>query len=274
MLTAAIAIVLASSTPTPTGTKDVVVGLYYDHQAGQATSLAGSSATSIYLATWRLTDGALCQALSLAASRGVAVQVAYNGSAGTADAQYIATRGIVASGGTVIACTFPQHIANNFMSADANYTLQGNYYYSPTAVQIGSYSMAVSGTHAASVNTTTFATIISGGTITMNDLPSPRSAVACNRRSLHPTMACPCDTSGTRQAARALRADGRLLDCEEHGTQTTLRDVAVMGCLQNMVLCRRHPLRRPSRPDRRRPRPALTTKRPAVLDPGRRRRAR
>src|SRR5271154_5182758 len=166
MHTLLVLIFIAGTPPPPNPTGDTVVGLYYAGQAQQATSLVGSAAHTLLIASWRITDGTLCSALALAASRGVAVQVAYDGSAGTNTAQYIATAGIRASGGTVIACNFPHHIANNFVSADADYTITGNYYYSPTAVQIGAYSIAISGTPAAAAAAVTFATITSGGTIT------------------------------------------------------------------------------------------------------------
>jgi hypothetical protein len=154
--------------PAPSGTKDIAVAVYYSQQSEAAVSLVGSAASSLTVATWRLTDGTLCQSLAHAASSGRSVVVAYNGSAGTSDAQYIATRGIVASGGTVVACDFPRHIANNFVSADGVYTITGNYYYSPSAVQIGSYSVAISGTNAAAQSASTFQTLISSGTVTIN----------------------------------------------------------------------------------------------------------
>jgi hypothetical protein len=182
----AIATVLVASIPTPSGTKDITIGLYYSGQSHQAVALCGSAATSLTVATYRLTDGTLCGALAHAASNGIAVQVAYNGTAGTNDAQWIATRGIVAASGTVYACSFPNHIANNLVVADAGYSLIGSYYYSPTAVQIGAYSIGVSGTNTAFQSHETFTTLISGGTITaflaplIEDLGnSPIKTAAC-----------------------------------------------------------------------------------------------
>ena len=193
-----IALILAGATPTPPHpANNTTVGLYYSGQSAQAVALSTSADTSITLATWRITDGTLCGALAVAASRGVAVQVAYNGSSGTSDAQYIATRGIVASGGTVYACEFPKKIANNFMAADGDYTLMGSYYYSPTAVQIGAYSIAVSGTGTASISATTFATLIATGTIT-----------AVERRSTR-LLANLIDDCGETRAAINARSGGR-----------------------------------------------------------------
>jgi hypothetical protein len=194
MYAALLAAAAVAAFPTPSGSNNTVVGLYYDHQADQAVSFTTSATTAIKLASWRLTDGTLCSALAVAASRGVAVQVAYDGTSGTNDAQYQATAPIRASGGTVYACSFPRHIANNFLTGDSRYTLQGNYYYSPTAVQIGSYTMAVSGTGTAAECSTVFTTLISGGTITALDEPpaaapvlvsyiddcGPRTTPACN----------------------------------------------------------------------------------------------
>jgi hypothetical protein len=187
-----IGIVLASAVPTPTGTADRCVAVYYDHQSAAAVSLAGSAAVGLYVATWRLTDGTLCGALAAAASGGVPVHVVYDGTTGTNDANFIATRTVVTSGGTVYAASFPRKIENNFITADGIYTLQGNYYYSPTAVQIGSYSAAVSGTNTAAVNVTTFNALISGGTITATTRWSDREQItSANPRLLAPLIELP-----------------------------------------------------------------------------------
>ena len=231
---------LTASTPTPPPTGNTVVNLYYDHQSPAAVALAGSSSTTIRLATWRLTDGTLCQALSIAASRGVNVQVAYDGSSGTNDAQYQATASIRATGGTVYACQFPKKITNNFLVGNGNYTLQGNYYYSPTAVQIGSYSMAVSGTEAAAAATTTFATLISGGTITAFLAPLIEDHREIARQAVHqqsqycrqsddttpaatPNTKPPTTAAGARQPPVPTNTTATPTNSRPNATQTLLR---------------------------------------------------
>jgi hypothetical protein len=157
-----------AATPTPTGTKDRVVQVAFvpgtPTPADLAVSLAGSAATSLKLATWQLSDTRLSTALSLASSRGVAVQVCLDFTAGTNSEQQQISRALKASGGTVWNTPIPHQIADNFLLADGNYELTGNYYYSPTAVQPGSYSIAISGTNAPAAAATTFAALVSSGT--------------------------------------------------------------------------------------------------------------
>ena len=171
-----------AATPTVTGSADTVVGLWYNPSPGNlpnvAWSLAGSAATSIRLATWQLSDGTLASALCMAATNGVNVQVALNLTGGSGTTQHAIARQLTASGGTVWSCNFPNHIANNFMSADGDYTLQGNYYFSPTATQIGSYLIAISGTNAATISNNTFNTLIATGTVTTAFIPAPREPAA------------------------------------------------------------------------------------------------
>lgn len=158
-----------ASTPTPpSGGTNQVISINYSGQAAMATALVGSADSTLFLSSWRLTDGTLCGALALAASRHVAVQVAYGvtPTGGTSDPGYIATKGIRASGGTVYACSFVHVMANNLVAADGDYTILGTYYYRPEAVQIGSYSTAVSGTGSAAEAKTQFLQNISGGTVT------------------------------------------------------------------------------------------------------------
>lgn len=167
-----LAIALTANTPSPSGSKDVVSAIYYApnpaHLPGITTLLAGSAESSIRLATWKLTDGTLAAALSQASTRGVSVGVVLDLTGGTDTAQQQIARQLVSSGGTVYNAQFPRHIANNFMVADGNYSLQGNYYFSPTATQTGSYLLSVSGTHAASVNLTTWTTLAESGSMTMD----------------------------------------------------------------------------------------------------------
>ena len=205
--------VLIASPPSPTGTADRVVRIDYAPQSvmvGLAVSLAGSASTQVELASWKLTDGTLAGALCMAATRGVAVKVALDLTGGSNTEQHQIARQITLSGGTVWACTFPHHVANNFITADGTYSIQGTYYYSPTAVQIGAYSMSISGTHAASVNQGTFASLISGGTITMASHFSPplqpSTVVELTRTRLVPPLIEDYGASREHRAIRAYRA--------------------------------------------------------------------
>ena len=161
---------LIGTPPTPSGSGDRTVAIYFSPStpppAAAAYALAGSAASTITIASWQLTDGTLADSLCLAASRSVSVHVALDLSGGTGTRQWELARQIKASGGSVWNCPLPHKIANNFFSADGTYTLQGNYYYSPTAVQEGSYLTAISGTNAPAANAATFASLISGGTLT------------------------------------------------------------------------------------------------------------
>lgn len=155
--------------PSPSSSADVVLGLWYSpdstHLPQEALDLAGSSSSVLRVGTWKLTDASFVGSLCAASTRGVSVFVATLLPSSTTAAGWVQARRLVSSGGTVWSCSFPQRIANNFVTADNSYTLQGNYYFSATAVQAGSYLMAVSGTHTAAVANSTFATLISGGTL-------------------------------------------------------------------------------------------------------------
>jgi hypothetical protein len=166
-------LVVAPPSPGPTG--DTVTGIYYGPQpvmTGLAVSLCTSAESAIKIATWKLTDGTLAAALCFASSRGVRVGVALELTGGTGTLQSQLARQIVASGGTVWSCVFPHQIANNFVTADGSSTILGNYYWSPTAAQIGTYLVTVSGTNAATQSATTFATLIASGTVTTDFVPT------------------------------------------------------------------------------------------------------
>ena len=158
------------------GTANVVQAVYYApdpaHLPAVAYALAGSAATTLDLATWAMSDSGLSTALCSAAGRGVKVATAFDVSSNTNSISLAIAKAIHASGGTAYSCKFPPHIANNFLTADGAYTLTGNYYFSPTALQIGSYLLAVSGTPAAAAAQVTFASLIASGT-PVTYLPEP-----------------------------------------------------------------------------------------------------
>jgi phosphatidylserine/phosphatidylglycerophosphate/cardiolipin synthase-like enzyme len=167
-----------AATPTPTGTKDIVTGIYYAPSnpppSAVATALCGSAASSLTVATWSLQDRQLAAALCRSATAGLAVRVAIDASGGTDTTQSRLAQQIKASGGSVWRCNFPRKIANNFVTADGNYTATGNYYFSPTAQQIGSYLITISGTTAAYQSAVNFDSLISGGTLLASSLsPTP-----------------------------------------------------------------------------------------------------
>ena len=222
--------VLIASPPSPTGTADRVVRIDYAPQSvmvGLAVSLAGSASTQIELATWKLTDGTLAGALCMAATNGVKVKVALDLSGGSNTAQHQIARQLTLSGGTVWACSFPKHLANNFITADGTYSIQGTYYYSPSAVQIGAYSMSISGTHAASVNQGTFAGLISGGTITMARNFSPPLQPSTVVKLIRPLIVPPLiEDRGAFLEHRALRAYRAAL----HESAALRRRASQQGC--------------------------------------------
>ncbi len=158
-----------ASPPAPSGTKDIVMAVYRwpgtPSPQSAALGLIGSASSSLRLATWHLSDGSIGQALCTAATNGLSVQVAYDLSGGTETAQHKIIAQIKASGGTCWSCHFPKKIANNFLEADGVYTLNGSYYYSPTAVQAGTYTLAVSGTPAAAAAIAQFSALIASGTL-------------------------------------------------------------------------------------------------------------
>lgn len=157
-----------ASPPTPSGSADVTLGVWYSpdpaHLPQVALDLAGSAEVSIFLATSRLTDAAFVSDLCTSATNSVAVHVAVLLPSSTTSAGWVQARRVVASGGTVTRVAAGVTIPSSFVVADGVGTVQGPYYFSPTAVQAGSYLMLVSGTHSAAVNVAKFASLISGGT--------------------------------------------------------------------------------------------------------------
>jgi hypothetical protein len=175
----AAALVLAAlslhAVPTPSGTGNTVVCYTLNHGLNEpaplAIALAGSAAHSICFATWQLSNGSLALALAQAAENGVAVKVALDFTAGTASTQQQLATELKLSGGSVWNCHIPRRIENNFLEADGSYTLIGNYYYSTSAVQDGSYTESVSGYPLANSCTATFTALVSGGTLTSPEHP-------------------------------------------------------------------------------------------------------
>ena len=170
------------SVPTPSGTGDTVLAAYFfpttPTQSQLAVALAGSASSSLRLVTWELSDKPLASALSLAASSGKSVAAVLNLTGGTSVAQRVLARQLIASGGSVWSAIFPEKIANNFLEADGKYTLKGNSYWSPTAIQQGTYLLAISGTPTATTCIATFNTLVASGTRTLS-LPEPQRDRQC-----------------------------------------------------------------------------------------------
>lgn len=162
--------VSASDRYTWNTTADTPSAIYYSPGSGtlapgprSAYLTAITSATSsITLSTWQLSDGTVAAALAYAASTGKTVNLVEdlnNRSGGEpAFAQAIAS-----AGGNVYNAPVPRTIQNNFLTTDETMTVQGNYYLSPTAVQIGSYAAVTSGTNTAYASSLQYGALILTG---------------------------------------------------------------------------------------------------------------
>ena len=154
----------AIAAPPPPAYPDKVTGQYYAgdvaHVPACAISTVGSAETSIYMASWKLTDTTVSTALAVAATNGISVNIALDLTGGTGTAQQQVARALTAAGCTVYDVAIPRLIANNFIEIDGGYTVKGNYYYSPTAAQIGSYLLTISGTATATDAISTFTALI------------------------------------------------------------------------------------------------------------------
>lgn len=131
--------------------------------------LAASTGT-VAAAAYKMTDGTLCQVLVKCASSGQTVGLVVNASAGTAAIS--AALAIAHSGVTVTLANFSDVQANNFLAITGTGTaslgagtIYGSYRWSPTQVQPGTYLQSTVGTTQVAANLTTYATLISGGTI-------------------------------------------------------------------------------------------------------------
>ena len=192
------------SVPTPPTTDQVVAEYRCPPTTGPAAAavaLAGSAASSLRLATWSLTDGTLAATLVAAAGRGVNVGLALDLSGGSGTAQHVIARQLKAAGCTVYDCRFSRQLENNFLTADGSYTLRGNYYYSPTAIQLGSYTLAVSGTHAAHIAEGQYTTLTSHGTLTSSTpAAEPNDFHRDFRKSYMTSIECPAGLCPCRPA--------------------------------------------------------------------------
>ena len=146
--------------PPPPAYPDKVTAQYYAgdlaHVPACAISTVGSAETSIYMASWKLTDTTVSTALAMAATNGRSVNIALDLTGGTGTAQHHIATALAAAGATVYNVPIPRLIENNFIEIDGAYTVKGNYYYSPTATQIGSYLLTISGTATATDAISTF----------------------------------------------------------------------------------------------------------------------
>lgn len=162
------ALVTIAAPPTP-AYPDQVEAVYYagdlQHLPQIAITTAGSASASIYLASWSLTDTRVSTALVIAATSGKSVNVALDLTGGSNTAQHQVARALTAAGCNVYNVAIPHLIANNFLEADGVYTLKGNYTWNATAVQIGKYVLAISGTATAADSVATFETLIGTETL-------------------------------------------------------------------------------------------------------------
>ena len=213
LLLSLLATAAPAAEPAPTGTRDITTGLYHApdpaHLPAISIAICGSASTSIRLATWKLSDSSLATALCLASTRGVNVQVAYDLSGSSTTIQNQLIREIKLSGGTCWSCHFPPKIANNFLTADGTYTALGNYYYSPTAVQIGSYLLTVSGTPTAAAASATFASLVSGGTLAASAPPPPTERTIARVDITTPQQPPAIETTSHHHRSLELAPSGR-----------------------------------------------------------------
>jgi len=232
---------IVAATPTPSGTKDVVTAVWYapsPYLPASTIDLCGSASTSIYFSTWQLSDTRVSSALAAASSRSVPVRVALNLTGGTGTLQHQLARQLVSSGGTVWNCSIPRQIENNFVVANENYSINGNYYYSQTAVQPGSYSQAISGTGAATAFVTRFNELISGGTLVTAEVSRTRDTQTAVNNDQRPLFLAPLiELLGDRTSDRAVRQcqkecrqndDGpstvQMPGCATHRAERSMRD--------------------------------------------------
>ena len=212
-----------ASPPAPTGTADRVVATYRypgtPSPSSAAIALAGSSSSAIYLATWHLSDSGLTTALCMASTAGVHVRVAVDASGGTETRQSQCISALKSSGGTCWKCTFHNGGRRNYMVADGIYTLGGSYYYSPTAVELGTYSAGISGSNTATAAINAFNTLVSGGTLAY--APPAGGQIPCG--------------IWYGPSAGTLTADGRPT-CPAN---TTLADAPTPGATASPCLCKR-----------------------------------
>ena len=150
--------------PPPPHYPDKVTAQYYAgdvaHVPACAISTVGSAETSIYMASWKLTDTTVSTALAVAATNGRSVNIALDLTGGTGTAQQPSRKSTHSRRMHGIQRAIPHLIENNFIEIDGAYTVKGNYYYSPTATQIGSYLLTISGTATATDAITTFTALI------------------------------------------------------------------------------------------------------------------
>jgi hypothetical protein len=144
---------------------DKVLATYYsptENLPKAAITLINSSSSAINFAANTFTDPNVAAALSLASSRGVAVSGVFDITHGTANVGQWRT--LLTSGGSVWFATFPASLQNHVLTVDSGTCATGTYYFSPTAVQAGSWLSIVSGTAAVNGFNATFGTLQASGT--------------------------------------------------------------------------------------------------------------
>lgn len=142
---------------------DKPTNVYYDIQCSEQYLLLAQAATSsITVSTWNLSDRTMGAALAHAASTGVTVNLVENLSNRSGPEPAIAQE-IASAGGNVYNSAVPRTIQNNFLTIDGRDSIQGNYYLSPTAVQIGSYAATISGSNTAFANQIQYGALILTG---------------------------------------------------------------------------------------------------------------
>jgi hypothetical protein len=127
-------------------------------------SLLAASAGTVNFAANDLTDPAITGSLAATSTRGVTVTACLNLSGGTA--RTIAANTLAAAGVTVYSSTMSNLIGNHVLTVDGGTCAIGNYYWSPTALQVGNYLAIVAEPTVTSQQNDKFAVLVASATLT------------------------------------------------------------------------------------------------------------
>lgn len=142
-----------------------------------AQLLISSGTSTVHIAANTLVDDRIVSSLATSASNGRSVVAVLNLSGGTA--RSIAAQRLLAAGVTVYSSNMPDLLENHLLTVDGGTCAIGNYYWSPSAQQIGSYLNIVPDPTLTASMDSHFAGLVSGGTLLVSsqkparDTPPP-----------------------------------------------------------------------------------------------------
>lgn len=158
-----------SSSPSPGSSylyltnSDTTAAVYWaDDREPACLAMINSATASITIASWQLSDSRVALALQAKGSS-IPVKLVEQFS-GTNSVAYQLASNNVAQTGEVYWAHVPRTLDNNFIAVDGRKAILGNYYLSPSAVQIGSYAMQVSGTSSPAAAAAEYSALIIAGT--------------------------------------------------------------------------------------------------------------